>query len=165
MNKAFRYMLISLFLIASAFFVLRSIAHGHESPDAATAFDTPWKDDQVIEIPDLAKWISAKQRPLVLQVGVQRLYDAAHVPGAVFAGPAEEEAGLAELKAKANPIARTRDIVIYCGCCPMKVCPNLKPAFTLLQGMGFKKVKVLDVPHDFTSDWLNKSLPVERRSD
>ena len=165
MNRPFRYVLISLLLTASAFFVIRAVAGGNMESDAATAFENPWKDDQVIAIADLAKWISVKQGPVVLQVGVSALYDAAHVPGSVYAGPADEAAGLDKLKAKAASLARTRDVVIYCGCCPMKVCPNLKPAFSLLQGMGFKKIKVLDIPHDFTGDWVNKGLPVEKRAD
>jgi len=165
-NRTVKYVLLSFLLAASAFFLVQTIvrATGEAgSAGAAAAFDNPWKDDQVIAVADLAKWITEKQRPVVLQVGVSGLYDGAHVPGAIYAGPGEEAAGLDNLRDKAKSIARTRDIVIYCGCCPMKNCPNLKPAYTVLQGMGFKKIKVLDIPHDFTGDWVNKGLPVEKR--
>ena len=162
-----KYLSLSLLLTASAFFLVQIIARGNGepalAPGATAAFQTPWKDDQVIAAGDLAKWITEKQHPIVLQVGVSGLYDGAHVPGAIYAGPAEEAAGLNNLREKAKSLARTRDVVIYCGCCPMRVCPNLKPAFTLLQGMGFTKIKVLDIPHDFTGDWVNKGFPVEKK--
>jgi thiosulfate/3-mercaptopyruvate sulfurtransferase len=166
-NGTVKYLSLTLLLTASAFFLVQIIARGNgepaPAPRATAAFQTPWKDDQVIAVADLAKWITEKQHPVVLQVGVSGLYDGAHVPGAVYAGPAEEAAGLDNLRDKAKALARTRDVVIYCGCCPMKNCPNLKPAYTVLQGMGFKKIKILDIPHDFTGDWVNKGFPVEKR--
>jgi hypothetical protein len=34
-------------------------------------------------------------------------------------------------------------VVIYCGCCPLDKCPNVRPAFTLLKTMGFTNLHVL----------------------
>ena len=56
--------------------------------------------------------------PTILQVGFSKLYQQAHIPGAIYAGPANSEAGLAALRAEAEKLPRDAAIVIYCGCCP-----------------------------------------------
>jgi thiosulfate/3-mercaptopyruvate sulfurtransferase len=128
----------------------------------AVSPDTQLKDSQSISPDELVKSLSSKQAPLVLQVGFLNLYEASHIPASIFAGPAMEAKGLAKLKKEAQTLAKTRDIVIYCGCCPMKDCPNIKPALSLLDGMGFKRVKVLNLERDFVQDWVNKGLPAEK---
>jgi hypothetical protein len=43
----------------------------------------------------------------------------------------------------------------------MVQCPNLRPAFSLLTGLGYKKVRVLNLPANFRTDWIEKGYPVE----
>jgi hypothetical protein len=126
--------------------------------------NTPWTASDIVSGEDLSKVISSSRgvKPVILQVGIEGLYREAHIPDAIFAGPAAEPEGLTLLKAKAKPIARTREIVIYCGCCPWRDCPNIRPAFVALKQMGFKKVKLLDIPTDFHQDWINKGFPTVR---
>ena len=119
-------------------------------------------ENQMISSEELAKWIDAKQPPVVLQTGIPALYEASHVPGSIFAGPAMSPEGMDRLKKEAQKLSKTSDVVIYCGCCPMKDCPNIKPALSFLEGMGFKKIKVLNLNNDFIQDWVNKGLPVEK---
>lgn len=102
----------------------------------------------------------AARRPVVLQVGFDFLYRGAHIPGAIFTGPGSTAAGIAALKRAAARIPRTREVVIYCGCCPMNKCPNIHPAFEALSGMGFRQLKVLNLPDDFAHDWVEKGYPV-----
>lgn len=121
----------------------------------------PWTPGDIVSGEDLSKAISSSRgvKPVVLQVGIEALYKDAHIPDAIFAGPASDPEGLALLKAKARTIARSREAVIYCGCCPWKDCPNIRPAFVALQHMGFKKLKLLNIPTDFKQDWVSKGFP------
>ena len=125
---------------------------------------TPWTQGDIISAEDLSKLISSSRgvKPVILQVGIEGLYREAHIPDAIFAGPADEPEGLDLLKSKVKGIARTRELVLYCGCCPWKDCPNIRPAFVALQQMGFKKVKLLNIPTDFHQDWINKGFPTMR---
>lgn len=77
-------------------------------------------------------------------------------------GPGSEAAGLKRLEGRVAGIGREREVVIYCGCCPVRDCPNVNPAYRALKARGFKRVKVLDLPTDFTIDWVRKGLPVAK---
>jgi thiosulfate/3-mercaptopyruvate sulfurtransferase len=61
----------------------------------------------------------------------------------------------------ADGLPRSTNLVIYCGCCPFEKCPNVRPAFTALNGMGFKKLRVLILPTNLATDWVGKGYPVE----
>jgi hypothetical protein len=98
----------------------------------------------------------------VVFVGFRSLYAGGHVQNAAFHGTASTEQGLAELKAWAAALPRSTDLVIYCGCCPMDRCPNLRPAYTALSGMGFKKLRVLVLPTSFAVDWADKGYPMQK---
>ncbi|TAN20595.1 MAG: rhodanese-like domain-containing protein [Acidobacteria bacterium] len=101
-------------------------------------------------------------RPVVVCAGFQVLYRGAHVPGAAFAGPPSRPQGLAALKAWAAPLPRTTNLVVYCGCCPMTKCPNIRPAFAALHAMGFTRLRVLVLPRSFAKDWVYRHLPIAR---
>jgi thiosulfate/3-mercaptopyruvate sulfurtransferase len=51
---------------------------------------------------------------------------------------------------------------LYCGCCPLQRCPNLKPAFLILRDIGFTNLRVLLLPNDFNTDWIEKGYAVEK---
>jgi len=99
--------------------------------------------------------------PAVFQVGPNVLYRNKHIPGAIYAGPGQSEAGLALLKAAVEKLPHDREIVIYCGCCPWDKCPNVKPAMELLHSMGFKNAKAMYVAENFKANWIDKGYPVE----
>jgi hypothetical protein len=65
------------------------------------------------------------------------------------------------LRAEAGKLARDREVLIYCGCCPWERCPNVKPAMALLKEMGFTKVKALHLETGFKVDWIDKGYAVE----
>jgi hypothetical protein len=100
------------------------------------------------------------ERPIVLQVGFEVLYRGAHIPGAIYAGPAFRPEGLANLRRAAARIPRDHLVVIYCGCCPMSKCPNIHPAYAAMRKMGFRRLQVLNLPEDFAHDWVAKGLPI-----
>jgi hypothetical protein len=55
-------------------------------------------------------------------------------------------------------------VVLYCGCCPLDKCPNLRPAFLALRDAGFARLRVLLLPNNFNADWVEKGYPVEKGS-
>jgi thiosulfate/3-mercaptopyruvate sulfurtransferase len=124
----------------------------------------PWPSSQTLQPAQLAKMLTDKYSsvPTVVFVGFRSLYVGGHVPDAAFHGTASTEEGLAELKAWAATVPRSSDLVIYCGCCPFDKCPNIRPAYTALSGMGFKNVRVLVMPTSFAVDWADKGYPMQK---
>jgi hypothetical protein len=148
--------LISHLLSLTAIFLFAFAACAQHSPD-------PWTDSQTVQAAELNKELSnPKTAPTVLFVGYQRLFTAGHIKGAQFHGSGGSADGLAQIKAWAAPLPRSINLVIYCGCCPMEHCPNVRPAFTVLRDMGFTKLRILVLPTSFEVDWANKGLPYDR---
>lgn len=103
-----------------------------------------------------------RSRLLILNVGPRILYAQAHITGAEFIGPASDPRGIARLHDRVKSVAKTKQIIIYCGCCPWDRCPNVHPAFAELKKLGFHNVKVLYIANNFGADWVDKDYPVER---
>ncbi|MGC2334047.1 MAG: hypothetical protein WA581_21525 [Candidatus Acidiferrales bacterium] len=132
------------------------------TPQAQT---DPWAVSETVAPADLAKELSdpdPAKRPIVACVGFKFLYDGGHVPGASYHGPASKPEGLADLKAWAQSLPKSSNVVLYCGCCPMVRCPNLRPAFTALHDARFARLRVLLLPTNFGTDWASKGYPVEK---
>jgi hypothetical protein len=106
--------------------------------------------------------LKAGQQPTILQVGFSVLYQQAHIPGAVYAGPGNNEEGIDNLKTRAKALDKSKELVIYCGCCPWEKCPNIAAAWKELTAEGFTKLKVLYLPSNFGEDWADKGYPVVR---
>jgi 3-mercaptopyruvate sulfurtransferase SseA len=133
------------------------------SPEAEPA--GPWSAADLLEPAAFAKTLAspAKEAKFTLIcVGFPFLYHGGHIPGAVLAGPARNVDGIRHLKETVQDLPRDRPIVIYCGCCPMKDCPNIRPAFRTLHTMGFKDVRVLVLRHDFGQDWADQGYPTQK---
>jgi thiosulfate/3-mercaptopyruvate sulfurtransferase len=123
----------------------------------------PWTTAQTVQPAELQKELaSGTSVPTVLFVGFQRLYDAGHIKGAQYHGTGASGEGLAGIKKWAEPLPRSTNLVIYCGCCPMNHCPNVRPAFVALHEMGFTKLRVLILPSSFAVDWAEKGLPYDQ---
>ncbi len=123
----------------------------------------PWTKAQTVLPADLVKELGdSKTAPTVVFVGFKRLYSAGHIKGAQYHGTAGSDEGLKELTAWASGLPRSTNLVIYCGCCPMERCPNIRPAFKALQGLGFKTLRVLLLSQDFATDWAGKDLPYDK---
>jgi hypothetical protein len=124
----------------------------------------PWGTNVVAPASLVAELANASglDKPVVVYTGPVFLFRLGHVPGAVSHGPASTPDGLADLEAWARSLPRTTNLVVYCGCCPIAHCPNLRPAFGALQSLGFTRLRVLMLPSDFGTDWVNQGLPVEK---
>jgi len=118
---------------------------------------------QLITPEDLVKILQSKgPKPLILNVGPRMLFAQAHIPDAEFIGQGSDPAALDTLKKRVSGLAKTRPIVLYCGCCPWSHCPNVAPAFKQLESLGFTKVKVLYIPNNLGVDWVDKGYPTAR---
>ena len=102
---------------------------------------------------------STTPKPLILQVGFRKAYAQAHIPGSEYVGAASDEDGLKALRERVSALSRDSEIVIYCGCCPWRKCPNIAAAYDALQQLGFKNVRVIHITEDFGTDWVDKGFP------
>lgn len=127
----------------------------------------PWTEAQLMNPADLAEMIeenTAEVLPLILAVnpdGMHRLDYEAGIAGAIWFGEAEDEGNLHKLRLYLEEVDRDVEIVLYCGCCPFAMCPNIRPAFELLNAMGFKNHKLLDLPDNIVDDWIDHGYPMK----
>ena len=120
-----------------------------------------WRQSELIEPSALAKALESKTPPYVICVAFPILYHGRHITHAIFAGPGSKPEGIESLKAAAKVLPKDENIVIYCGCCPMEKCPNVRPAYAMLKQLGFTHVRVLDVPTNMPTDWYSRGYPSE----
>lgn len=98
----------------------------------------------------------------VLYVGPDMLFARGHVPGAKQIGEISSAKGKAALSKTLAEIPATTDIVLYCGCCAVRDCPNIRPASAMLKTLNRPNAYVLDLPSRFATDWAAKGYPVAR---
>ena len=150
--------LLRIFII-SVVVVFAMNAYGQYSDPNAQAIGKA----QLFAPEDLVKTLQSNgPKPLILNVGPRMLYSQAHIPGAEFIGPGSEAQGIEALKQRVKSLPKTKNIVLYCGCCPWQHCPNVEPAYKLLRSMGFTRVKVLYIPTNIGVDWVYKGYPTVR---
>lgn len=116
----------------------------------------PWTAKQLMAPADLAAMIhdpNAK-KPVIICVGPGAL-----IKGSLDMGPANEKENLEKLKQQLNKLSRDANVVIYCGCCPFEHCPNIRPAFTLINEMKFSNAHLLNIKHNIKTDWIAKGYP------
>jgi thiosulfate/3-mercaptopyruvate sulfurtransferase len=128
---------------------------------AASSSGEPW-GSQTLTAPQLAEELAGPNKPVVVCTAPPVMFRAGHIAGAVLHGPATSPTVIGNLRAWAASLPKTSSIVIYCGCCPLEYCPNLRPSYLALKDMGFRQLRVLILPNDFGTDWVRKGFPVER---
>jgi hypothetical protein len=154
----FRPFVLALALTASLGAGHVSLAQAPPAFISATTVPTA----QQIQPADLNKLLnSGDGAPLVIQVGSRIFFQEAHIPGAKYAGPGSQPAGIQALEGLVSAVPKDKFIVLYCGCCPWDRCPNVAPAFARLHQLGYTKVKVLYLAHNFGDDWVRKGYPRE----
>ncbi|HEY2647595.1 MAG TPA: rhodanese-like domain-containing protein [Puia sp.] len=128
-----------------------------EAPELLSQFQTePWSARQLMAPADLAAMISGPGAniPIIICVGPGAL-----IKGSLDMGPAQEKENIEKLKQQLSKMRRDTEIVIYCGCCPFEHCPNIRPAFTLLNEMKFSNAHLLNIEHNIKTDWVAKGYP------
>ena len=126
------------------------------------ADDLPANSKQVIQPEELARTLQSGEKPVVLYVGPRSFYAQSHIPGAEYIGPVGKADAMGKLRARSASLAKDQSIVVYCGCCPWDHCPNIRPAFSELQKLGFTKVRVLYLATSFGADWVAKGFPAQK---
>lgn len=117
----------------------------------------PWTREQLLNPEDLSKTINNPQshQPIVLCVG-----PVATIKNSIEIGATREKENLDKLKQQVKNLSKNETIVLYCGCCPFDKCPNIRPAFELLNQMQFKNHKLLNLPRNLKVDWIDHGYPV-----
>ena len=120
--------------------------------------DEPWTEKQLKDPAALAATLTDAKasKPIIFNIGpVQQ------IKGAIAIGSTKTPANLDKLKEQLAKLPRNKEVIIYCGCCPFSRCPNVRPAFELLQKMKFKNGKLLNLPSNLNDDWISKGYPME----
>jgi thiosulfate/3-mercaptopyruvate sulfurtransferase len=127
------------------------IRNGQNGPE-------PWTEKQLLAPAALAALISntSTKKPVIICVGPGAL-----IKGSIDTGPAHEKENLEKFKDQLSRLPKNTDIVIYCGCCPFEHCPNIRPAFLLLNQMKFSNARLLNLEHNIKTDWVAMGYPVQ----
>jgi hypothetical protein len=148
----FKYLkqLIAILFLMLSFFT--AMSQGLKTPFQSD----PWKDEQLISPDSLAGLIDQKAKVKIYNIGVVQ-----NIKGAIHLGAASEIENLEKLRKIIKAEDRGEFIVIYCGCCPMNKCPNIRPAFRLFMEEKFTNTRLLDLPVNIKMNWIDKGYPVE----
>jgi thiosulfate/3-mercaptopyruvate sulfurtransferase len=120
--------------------------------------DEPWTNKELKDPAALAAVLadSKAPQPVIYNIGpVQQ------IKGAIAIGPTGVEENLDKLKQRLAKLPKDKEVIIYCGCCPFRRCPNVRPAFELLKQMKFTKARLLNLPTSLNDDWISKGYPME----
>lgn len=150
---------LPLTLMVAAFSAPPSRAQFSPAPSSSSATSIP--QSSLIQPEALVQILKSpqKEKPLILQVGSRLMFSQAHIPGAEYAGPGSQAAGIQSLESTVSSLPKNKRIILYCGCCPWNRCPNVGPAFKRLHDLGFTNVSVLYFANNFGDDWVGKGHP------
>jgi len=137
--------------------ILAVICLGQETGD-------PWANGELVEPAALAAELHSAKPPIILCTAFSVLYRSRRITHAIEAGPGSKPEGIELLKKAVANLPKNADIVVYCGCCPMAKCPNIRPAYRTLREMGFQHVRVLNIATNMHEDWFSKGYPAEEGS-
>ena len=147
--KKTKIIIISLFAFAYIAIAFQSVTAQNSSE--------PWTQQQLLAPAALAKTItnSRAPQPMIYCVGPQAI-----IKNSIEIGSAQVPSNLMNFKQQISRLAKNANIVIYCGCCPFDVCPNVRPAVNLLKEMKFTNFKLLNLPRNIKVDWIDHGYPV-----
>lgn len=127
----------------------------------------PWTEKELIQPSVLAEILqdsSQEKWPLIIAVNPDGMFGLPFeggIEGSLCFGPAEDEENLNDLREFLQERDREEAIVLYCGCCPFHMCPNIRPAFKLLNEMGFSQHKLLNLPKNLKDNWMLYDYPMK----
>ena len=124
---------------------------------ACNTENEPWTNSQLIE-PSYLNIILSKQNklPNIISVGPGKV-----IPNSIGVGECRYEKNLNILKNHLLSFSKDSEIILYCGCCPFKDCPNIRPAFSLLNSLGYKNHKLLNIRNNIKTDWIDMNYPID----
>lgn len=135
---------------------------GHFHRIFASSHD-PWPNVDVIPAQLLNEQILGNAPPEVVCVSSLSLYQNTRILRARHLCEPWATPTLNSELERANRLSgrATRDIVLYCGCCEFKTCPNIRRAYVSLTGLTTRKIKVLFLPVNLRDDWIDKGFASE----
>ena len=139
------------------FLLICALAAGFMKYNAGSSnAQEPWTKAQLMAPADLAALINnpGTKKPLIFSVGPGAL-----IKGSADMGPVNEKENLDKLKTALGKLPKDTYLVVYCGCCPFEHCPNIRPAFHLLNDMKFSNARLLNLEHNIKTDWVSKGYP------
>ncbi|MFL2611473.1 MAG: rhodanese-like domain-containing protein [Flavobacteriaceae bacterium] len=117
----------------------------------------PWSKSQLLEPKLLSSNIkSEKDLPKIISIGPGVV-----IKNSIGIGECRYNENIEKLKSLISSYSKDDQIVLYCGCCPFKNCPNIRPAFTLMNELGFKNHKLLNIKNNIKADWIDMGYQTE----
>ena len=118
----------------------------------------PWSKNQIISPELLAQKLklSKELQPMIINIG-----GVGSIKNSIEIGAMTEKENVAKLKKLLRNTPQTKEIVIYCGCCPFANCPNIRPAFNLLIEQHFTNAKLLNLHNNLKVNWIDKGFPMD----
>lgn len=150
-NITFRATLLTLLMVS-----IFSSSQAQVLPSKGAALQkNTWTASQLMKPETLVKMIRSGQKVKIYNIGVVQ-----NIQGAVNMGAASEKENLKKFAQALKGVPANTALVVYCGCCPMDKCPNIRPAFQLLNDLKFKNAKLLELPVNVKTDWIDKGYPL-----
>ena len=135
--------------------VLLIIMSCNQNPNSKT--HEPWDVSQLLEPKLLSYKIeSGKDIPKIISIGPGVV-----IKNSIGIGECRYNENIEKLKSLVSGYKKDDKIVLYCGCCPFKNCPNIRPAFTLMNKLGFKNHKLLNIKNNIKADWIDMGYQTE----
>lgn len=154
MKEKYFKALLSLIL----FVFVNTTGRAQTSPTTmpALGITNPWTVNQLLEPAALATTIkTGTASPVIFNIGAVE-----DIKGATHIGAVSKPENLQKLRATVANLPNNTAIIIYCGCCPFIKCPNIRPAFSELQKLGFSNVKLLNLATNLKTNWVDKGYPL-----
>jgi hypothetical protein len=119
----------------------------------------PWKTNQLLAPADLNKTLNNPKspQPYIYSIGYKAI-----IKNSIDIGAGGVKENQKKLQKQLSKLPKDANIVIYCGCCPFRSCPNVRPVFNMLTEMGFKNHKLLNLPQNIKVDWIDKGYAVKK---
>jgi thiosulfate/3-mercaptopyruvate sulfurtransferase len=148
--KSIRFVFALIAAVATVYF-----GYGYITSQTTYA----WKSNEIMQPEELMKILhdTKSEKPTILNIGFS-----GNILDATTIGAASEADGMKNLKEKLSSVSKNKFIVFYCGCCPFEHCPNIRPAFKLLKDMGFTNFKLLNLPENLKTNWIDKGFPMAK---
>jgi len=118
----------------------------------------PWKAGELLDPAALATQLTTGNGPLIYNIGaVEDIKSAKHV------GPVSEAKFMTKFKNMIAAVPKNTRVVIYCGCCALGKCPNVRPAYSELKEEGFTNIRVLNLPVNLKTNWIAMGYPLSEK--
>lgn len=130
-----------------------------QQPPAGKLQINPWTARQLLEPSALVSAMKSNKNLMVYNIGVMK-----DISGAINLGAASEKENLEKLDKVLKTVPKNKMIAVYCGCCPMDKCPNIRPAFEMLKKHGMNNIYLVNLPVNLKTDWTDKGYPMAKEA-